>query len=234
MVGSRNGWVEIPYVDCAADAAAWRAGATHSSLDVVPVTIAAGLACTRTSGAADVMRGEETQIFGAMALNPALATGRHLIALPGTHSKWASVEDGRVTGFQTFLTGELFALLRTHSTLTRDSTDDGGAEDEAMGFDAGLARMREGGHLLGALFEARAAQLRQGANGGWAKGFLSGLVIGAEIAEIADRVTGRVALIGDTALTDRYFRALAGIDLRPETHDGEACALAGLALLETP
>ena len=234
MVGSRNGWIEIPYVDCPADAAIWAAGSAHALIDRIPVTIGAGLACTRASGAPDVMRGEETQIFGAMARVPGLAAGRHLIALPGTHSKWASVDDGRVTGFQTFVTGELFALLRMHSTLTRAASDDGAAEDEATGFDAGLARIADGGHLLGALFEARAAQLRTAASGSWARGFLSGLVIGAEIAEILPAATGDITLIGDPALADRYVRALAARGLSATVHTGEACSLAGLALLETP
>jgi 2-dehydro-3-deoxygalactonokinase len=234
MVGSRNGWIEIPYVDCPADPATWAAGSARAMVDQIPVTIGAGLACTRGSGAPDVMRGEETQIFGAMALMPELASGRHLIALPGTHSKWASVEDGRVTGFQTFVTGELFALLRRHSTLTRAAADDGAPEDEAIGFDAGLDRISEGGHLLGALFETRAAQLRTGASGRWALGFLSGLVIGAEIAEILPAATGTITLIGDPALADRYNRGLAARGLGATVHTGEACALAGLALLETP
>ncbi|AJP72495.1 2-dehydro-3-deoxygalactonokinase [Sphingomonas hengshuiensis] len=234
MVGSRNGWVEIPYADCPADAAAWRRGAVHLALDAIPVTIGAGLACTRASGAADVMRGEETQIFGAMAIAPALAHGRHLVALPGTHSKWAQVEDGRVTGFQTFLTGELFALLRDHSTLTRASAEDGADTDEATGFATGLARIDAGGHLLGALFEARAAQLRSGVGGAWARGFLSGLVIGAEIAEIAPAATGEIALIGDPALVERYSQALAARSLTATAYTGDACSLAGLALLETP
>lgn len=232
MVGSRNGWVEIPYVDCPADAATWAAGSAHRPLDGIPVTIGAGLACTRPSGAPDVMRGEETQIFGAMALTPSLATGRHLVALPGTHSKWATVEDGRVTGFQTFLTGELFALLCAHSTLTRALSADGAAVDEATGFDAGVARIRAGGHLLGALFEARSTQLRSGVGGAWARGFLSGLVIAAEIAEIKAVAIGEIALIGDPALIERYRRALASWNLTATPYAGEACSLAGLPLLE--
>lgn len=231
MVGSRNGWVEVPYVNCPADAATWAAQSARLPLDGIPVMIGAGLACTRSSGAPDVMRGEETQIFGAMAQTPSLATGRHLIALPGTHGKWATVEDGRVTRFQTFLTGELFALLCTHSTLTRASSDDGAAVDEATGFDAGLARIRGGGHLLGALFEARSTQLRSGVGGSWARGFLSGLVIAAEIAEIEAVAIGEIALIGDPALIERYSRALAVWNLSATPYAGDACSLAGLRLL---
>jgi 2-dehydro-3-deoxygalactonokinase len=77
MAGARDGWVEAPYADCPADAAAWRAAAKRFDWRGVPVAIMAGLACEGTDGIADVMRGEETQIFGACALDPALATGRH-------------------------------------------------------------------------------------------------------------------------------------------------------------
>jgi 2-dehydro-3-deoxygalactonokinase len=235
MVGSRNGWVDVPYAECPADLSVWRAGAAQIDLDGLSVTIMPGLACTTPRGAPDVMRGEETQIFGAIAIDAALQDGRHLIALPGTHSKWAMVEDGRILGFQTFLTGELFALLRDHSILTRaafpGARDDAAGEDE--GFDAGLARSRDGA-LLGSLFEARSAQLRAGRSPAWALGFLSGLIIGSEIAGAASVfAAGHVGLVGDPKLTARYARALAAHDLATTRHDGDDCALAGLALLET-
>src|SRR5262249_771291 len=98
MVGSRNGLVEVPYAPCPAGVTDWRAAAHRESFDGVPLTVAAGLA--QTGDRPDVMRGEETQIFGAA---PA---GRRLIALPGTHSKWALVEDGRILAFRTWFTGE--------------------------------------------------------------------------------------------------------------------------------
>jgi 2-dehydro-3-deoxygalactonokinase len=235
MIGSRNGWIDVPYVDCPADPSAWRAGAARIDLDGIPVTIMPGLACITPGGAPDVMRGEETQLFGAIAIDPSLRQGRHLIALPGTHSKWAMIEDGRIVGFQTFLTGELFALLRDHSILTRAASPDAQADagDEDAGFDAGLARAR-GGDLLGSLFEARSAQLRAGRSSGWALGFLSGLIIGSEVAgAVAAFAVDHVGLIGDPALTARYVRALAVHDHPTTRYDGDDCALAGLALLET-
>ena len=232
MVGSRNGWIELPYVDCPADRAAWSAGAAKIDLDGISVAVMPGLACTTPRGAPDVMRGEETQIFGAMAIDAALRQGRHLIALPGTHSKWAMVDDGVVTGFQTFLTGELFALLCDHSILTRAASDDAdeGADD---GFAAGLARSRDG-ELLGSLFEARSAQLRAGRSAAWAREFLSGLIIGNEIVgALSGFAADHVGLIGDPGLTARYAHALA-VHGHPTTpYDGDACALAGLALPET-
>jgi len=235
MVGSRNGWIDIPYVDCPADVAGWRDGAATIDLDGIPVTIMPGLACTTPRGAPDVMRGEETQLFGAVAIDPALRHGRHLVALPGTHGKWALVEDGRITAFQTFLTGELFALLRDHSILTRAAAPDGDSDaaGEDEGFDAGVARARDG-DLLGSLFETRSAQLRAGRSAAWGLGFLSGLIIGSEIVGAVSAFSGdHVGLIGDPALTARYARALAAHEHHTTSYDGDDCVLAGLALLET-
>lgn len=239
MIGSRNGWVEVPYVESPADARAWLAGAARLDLDGVPVAIMAGLACTTPAGAPDVMRGEETQIFGAITLTPALATGRHRIALPGTHSKWATVEDGRIVAFETFFTGEMFALLRDHSTLTRagDASRDDPA-DETAGFADGVARAGSGDMLIGALFEARSAQLRRARSPGWALGFLSGLLIGREIVEATASSYDRLVLIGDPKLADRYRRAFTQLrgatGIETDFIDGDACALAGLNLLEIP
>ena len=229
MVGSRNGWAEVPYAECPTDAANWRAHAAQVAFEGGMVTIMAGLAGEGPTGAPDVMRGEETQVFGALALDPRLARGRHLVVLPGTHSKWARMENGRITGFQTFPTGELFALLRDHSILTRVAADKDGCEgDERAGFDHGLARAGEG-QLLGALFEARAAQLRQARSPHWALGYLSGLLLGREVAEAATGAGAeRIILIGDPKLTARYCRTLESCGMLGEAMDGDACALAGL------
>jgi 2-dehydro-3-deoxygalactonokinase len=176
------------------------------------------------------MRGEETQIFGAAALDPTLAKGRAMIVLPGTHSKWAELIDGRVERFHTFPTGELFALLRGHSTLTRAGTDSTGRE---AGFADGLARAGTG--LIAGLFEARAAQLTEGKSLGWALGLLSGLLIGGELAEalaLADDKPGRITLVGDPGLSALYTQAAERHGLPVSHFDGDACAIAGLALLD--
>lgn len=234
MVGSRNGWIEVPYAACPADVAGWAAEAGRIALDGVQVTIMAGLACTAPSGGPDVMRGEETQLFGAIARDPALRDGRHRLALPGTHSKWATIEDGRIIAFQTFFTGELFALLRDRSTLLRAAArSDADPVAEQAGFAHGLTRAHDGDVLLGALFEARSAQLIDGRSPDWAAGYLSGLLIGREIAEVAPAAGETVGLIGDPMLCDRYARALAARGIDTNLLDGDACVLAGLALMET-
>jgi 2-dehydro-3-deoxygalactonokinase len=231
MAGARIGLAEAPYADCPAGVADWSARARRLELDGIPVAIAAGLACLRDDERPDVMRGEETQLFGALRLAPALGRGTHLLALPGTHGKWVGLQDGRVQSFHTFPSGELYALLRERSTLTRVGDDDG---DEAGGFDEGGARARSGAGLLGDLFHARAAQLRAGRTRGWARGYLSGLVLGHEVREaMRDRATGTpVTLVGDPALCARYARLLADAGHIPALLDGDACASAGLHLLE--
>ena len=231
MAGSRNGLIEVPYAPCPADAASWRERIATVEVDGVAVSVAPGLSTANFAGHADVMRGEETQIFGAAAVDPGLATGRVLLVLPGTHSKWAELVDGRIERFHTFPTGELFALLRDHSTLTRAGTDVTGRD---AGFANGLARAGTG--LIAGLFEARAAQLVEGRSLGWALGLLSGLLIGGEFAEalaLAGGRAARIALIGDPGLSALYTQAAERHRLTVSLLDCDACAIAGLALLDT-
>lgn len=235
MAGARAiGLAEAPYADCPAEVDTWARAARGLALDGIPVAIAAGLACGGEAGP-DVMRGEETQLFGLLQRDPALAAGPRRVALPGTHSKWATLRDGRIEHFHTFPTGELFALLREHSTLARAGDDDTG---EDAGFAEGLARAQSAPGLLGALFLARSAQLRAGRTRGWALGYLSGLLVGREVGEAlaaggggAAADAARVALVGAPALTGRYAQALAARGVASEIHDGDECALAGLRLL---
>ncbi|MCE7796334.1 2-dehydro-3-deoxygalactonokinase [Sphingobium sufflavum] len=235
MAGARTGLREAPYVPCPTDRAGWATGMLRFDLVDLPVRIAAGV----RHGDVDVMRGEETQIFGALAREPSLAQGSQLFILPGTHSKWARIENGVVTGFRTFFTGELFGLLRAHSTLARVSAgsgttaDAGDAAERAEGWDEGLARAREGTGLLGGMFESRAAQLLRGRSAVWGEGFLSGLLIGAEVAE-GQRHTPlpeTVVVIGAPELAEHYRRALDGHGVAVRREDGETCVLAGLELL---
>jgi 2-dehydro-3-deoxygalactonokinase len=119
MAGSRTGLAETGYADCPADVNSWARAGVSLLFQDIPLSIAAGLACVDAHGRHDVIRGEETQIFGALSLEPTLSNGPSLFVLPGTHSKWAWVENGCIISFRTFISGELFALLRDHSTLLK-------------------------------------------------------------------------------------------------------------------
>ncbi len=233
MAGSRAGLAEAPYVACPSSAHDWVREAVSLEFDGIPLSIAAGLACEDGSGRPDVMRGEEAQIFGAMALVPDRAVGKALYVLPGTHCKWVHAEEGSVTAFRTFLSGELFDLLQTHSTLLVPGEAGTQAEEEA-GFAAGLDRAGLGEGLAASLFATRSLQLRGGQTRRWAAGFLSGLVIGDEIATMR-RLTSlpdTVSLIGSPALCGRYEQALAPAGVVIDRLDGEACALRGMELLD--
>lgn len=230
MAGSRSGVIEAPYAECPADVSAWSGQAARITLDGLDVAVAPGLAGTAPNGAPEVMRGEEAQIFGALAVSPELAQGEHWFVLPGTHSKWCQVRDGRVLGFQTFLTGELFALLTERSSLLLGADRTARTQDAAAGFADGLSRAGEA-RPIGALFEARSDQLRLGRSGAWAEGYLSGLLIGSEVSE-ATRASGvrAVTVVGAASLAERYRPALEAAGLASQALDGDACVLAGLRL----
>lgn len=232
MAGARGGLAEAGYAPCPLNAADWAQQATRLEIDGIPVIIGSGCAAASPGAAIDdVMRGEEAQVFGALALAPELATGDHRIVLPGTHSKWVSLRDGAIVALRTFLSGELFALLQG-SSLVPPGTDVTGAEAEA-GFTQGLAQARAGTSLAGGLFAARAAQVRHGQAASWAAGYLSGLIIGSEVTEMArDGGTRPITLIGGGALVARYAAALDALGLASQALDGDLCVLAGLEMLD--
>lgn len=232
MVGARNGLYEAGYADCPADAAGWRQSAANITLDGIPLRIGAGVACRDADGRPDVMRGEETQLFGAIRRDSALGAGRHILVLPGTHSKWTWLDDGRISSFRTFFTGEMFALLQGSSLLAAGR--EGHAEEIGDGFEQGLARAQADGGVLGSVFEARAAQLRDGHSAAWGTDFLSGLLLGCELAEMRrlGALPTAVFVIGGTALAQRYARALTAFDVSAALLDGGDCAIAGLELLD--
>jgi 2-dehydro-3-deoxygalactonokinase len=208
MVGSRQGWVEAPYLECPA-----LPGAAAALLTVVPLqggsslSVVPGLRCVGADGQVDVMRGEETQLWGAD-----LAAGSCCV-LPGTHSKWAWIgADGAVERFQTYLTGELYAVLVQHSILGR-LMQTGGAAPEAFadGVRLGLA---EHAHLSHLVFAARTAGLTGTRSPQALPDFLSGMLIGAEIGSARLRdAPHAVTLIGETALSERYATALGLADI---------------------
>jgi 2-dehydro-3-deoxygalactonokinase len=228
MVGSRGGIVEVPYVQAPLGFAEWASRGLKHPADDMPLLIAAGIRGTNAAGAPDVMRGEETQIFGAIDCDAALARGSRTLLLPGTHSKWVEITEGRIMSLQTYVTGELFALLRDHSSLLRagDSREPG-----AHGFAEGLARSRHSG-LASALFETRAAQLTLARSLTWAQQFLSGLLIGDEVsAALRMRSPNSVVVVGDSALAALYREALSAHGVAVDCRDGDHCVVAGLRLL---
>ncbi len=230
MIGSRQGWVEVPYAACPASVTDLAASAVSIPLgDDFPHRvgwIVPGLS-TRNDTVADVMRGEETQILGALQDLTGSGGSSHRLCLPGTHSKWVSIEDGRVTGFQTHMTGEVFDVMRRHSILGRMIEHSAWDKDA---FADGVRRARTPGGLLSHLFGVRASGLFGELNDLTAGAFLSGLLIGHEITAAPDGGIGRVALIGDRRLTGLYADALALFGTDAHLVEGEPAAR-GLAIV---
>lgn len=227
MVGSRNGWVEAAYVPCPAALEDLRTRLQRFTAAGVTVAIVPGVSCTSPLGAPDVMRGEETQLLGALKLQPKLASGKRILVLPGTHSKWVEIEDGRIVRFQTALTGELFALLKAHSTLLATGAEAAASLDEASFADA-VTNVRTGS-LLHALFQVRSRQLLESKSPAQAQAWLSGLLIGADVdGALAMLHPGEVTLIGEPMLVRRYVQALSARGVEAHPLDSDACVLAGL------
>ncbi|MCJ2058022.1 2-dehydro-3-deoxygalactonokinase [Methylobacterium sp. J-048] len=199
MVGSTRGWREAPYIDAPATLQAL-AGA---SLAVAPdVRIIPGVAL-RTGPRPDVMRGEEVQVLGAIRTGAASPTA--LFCQPGTHNKWIETVDGAITDFATVMTGELFALVRTHGILA--GMLDGPVADGAA-FRDGLRRGREACNLAAALFEVRAGVLLDRLTPADAAAYASGLMIGADVGTRTDLGDRPVHLLGGGALAALYTVAI--------------------------
>ena len=179
MIGSRQGWKEAPYLPCPAGAPDIAAALVEIEFDWAQVKLVPGLSATDDAGVAEVMRGEETQVLGVLAA----MGGSGLACLPGTHSKWARVEDGRIVGFTTHMTGETFAALRGHTILGRMMRE--GPSDGAP-FDAGIKRASDAGGLLHHIFGARAEVLAGKLAETEAAAYLSGILIGNEVRAAMD------------------------------------------------
>jgi 2-dehydro-3-deoxygalactonokinase len=222
MVGSRQGWVEAAYraVPCApSEAGAMAVPEVRDGR--IAVRIVPGL---KQAKPADVMRGEETQIAGFLAGEPDFDG---VLCLPGTHCKWVHVSAGEVVGFQTFLTGEVFALLAGQSVL-RHSVGTEGWDDAAFAEAVGEALSRPE-RVMTRLFGLRAEALLAGLEPGVARARLSGLLIGAELAGARAYWLGRaVAIIGSDKVGRAYAAALAEQGVTARRLPVEAMTLAGL------
>ena len=224
MVGSRQGWHEAPYraVPCTPlDPATLVTAPTRDGR--IRVRLVPGLKQVQP---ADVMRGEETQIAGVLALRQGFDG---VVCLPGTHSKWAHLSAGEVVSFQTFLTGEMFALLSQASVLRHGLQGDGW--DEAA-FDAAVSDALSRPERIGArLFSIRAEGLIAGLAAASARARLSGLLIGMELAAARPYWLGQaVVIVGSEAISASYARALKGLGVEARVVKGGDAVLAGLLM----
>ncbi|WGF88668.1 2-dehydro-3-deoxygalactonokinase [Marinivivus vitaminiproducens] len=222
MIGSRQGWREVPYVACPAGPESLAGALLPIALgDGRTLHLAGGLSCVDAHNIPDVMRGEETQILGAIPPG-----GSGVLVLPGTHSKWARVEQGRVTRFATFMTGEVYGLLAGHSILAHGIDRDAPFQPER--FEQGVrAGIETGAGLLHTAFGVRASGLFGRLDGAGAASYLSGLVIGTEIAGVEAaglKGDGTPIVIANADLTARYLDAFRAAGFEGVAGPDEAAA----------
>jgi 2-dehydro-3-deoxygalactonokinase len=221
MIGSNRGWIEAPYVPCPAgfselaDNLAW---AEDGKIAIVPGVCVA-------DGDADVMRGEEVQLVGAVAR--AEIPGDCVVCHPGTHNKWVVVDYGRIAQFRTVLTGELFSMLKEKSILSDLLAGEAKADDA---FAEGARRGLSGNGITADLFGARARALLGQLDRADGASYVSGLLIGEDVRfGLSKFAPSKVYVLGRPELTALYSAALdiAGIESRQS--DGEQAFVAGAA-----
>jgi 2-dehydro-3-deoxygalactonokinase len=208
MAGSRQGWREAPYCPCPSG---FEDVAQHLQwIDKDRIGIVPGLS-TWNDNTPDVMRGEEIQIFGALT-SQQIQTAQFV--LPGTHSKWAHVSDGKISAFKTFMTGEFYALLSQHSILAKTCLPDAPLKKEV--FIDGVMQSQKPGGLLHHAFSARSLALFEKLNPAQSSSYVSGLLIGEEIKSAkADLMAdgSPLLILGNGQLTQRYGFAMAALGL---------------------
>jgi len=232
MAGAKTGWVEAGYVDTPAPLSAVLKQAALVPGETRDIRILPGIA-QRDTRAPDVMRGEETQLLGAVAAD----APRTLVVLPGTHSKWARVEHGMVLDFTTFMTGEMYDALLGHTILGRLPAG-APAVDGTAAFSRGVLRGLGAGGFTHDVFGARTLMLMGELPAGDVPEWLSGFVIGREIrnartwAQHAGDDASRVLVVGSDALAKRYLTALevSEIAATPGPVDAAAAGLFRIAL----
>lgn len=225
MVGSNIGWHPAPYVATLATAETASATAVRFNARGHQFALLPGVETVRPDGFPDVMRGEETQIFGGIGNDTAL------VCLPGTHSKWATVTNGAITSFHTAMTGELLDIIGRHSILLNPKHAPAAQADAAF-LDGVEAVRRSVLGLEALLFTVRSRQLAGVLGPDEADSYLAGLCIGADVRSAlalhADTMV--VTLIGAPVLTAFYAATLESHGISSRQIDGRTAALAGLTM----
>jgi 2-dehydro-3-deoxygalactonokinase len=217
MITSRQGWVELPYVDCPAgpqDLA--KAVHTKSLASGRTIHFLTGLHLKSPTLGHDVMRSEETQVFGA------IESGAKHFVTPGTHSKWIDVENGKITNFATYVTGETFAVMKAHSILGRLMAND---VDDEHAFLNGIDRaFADPAGLLHNLFSARSLALYQELAPEHISSYLSGMIVGAEVGHAISMrdSTQHYIVLASPGIGGKYITAMKHAGLRVSMGDALA------------
>ncbi|WP_067515692.1 2-dehydro-3-deoxygalactonokinase [Endozoicomonas ascidiicola] len=223
MVGSKNGWQDVGYVSapCAIEDLASKVVRIPSQDNTVSF-IVPGVSAINSFVGHEVMRGEEVQIFGLLMQEQNLKDG--LLILPGTHSKQVEIKNFQLTGFRTFMTGEIFSVMSKHSILGKGLSE---ATESSESFFKGVQYAKNPGSLSNLLFSARTEMLLGNLKSSEVLSYLSGLLIGSELSGLSPSQKN-IWLIGSPELTEHYRMALEYLGFTADTADGDTCVQQGL------
>lgn len=230
MIGSRQGWVEAPYCPCPVTIENIAANLVRVE-DFANCYIVPGVALSSGARHADVMRGEEVQIFGALAEDQIASGKKQILCLPGTHSKWAVVKGPILSGFTTSMTGEVYSVMTRHSILKALIEDSEHDDDSA--FHRGLDRASDSDGLLAQLFSGRAEALFDKLEGSAIPSYLSGILIGNEIRAMQKTYQvekdQEIKIVGAPELCRHYIAAFNHFSISHHVIDAQTATLSGLS-----
>ena len=235
-VGSNIGWRNTPYLSCPFAVDDLPLHCTEFTARGSDIVIIPGLECTNSFGEPDTMRGEELQILGWLREDETRLQRTHLVCLPGTHTKWVTLEGGRVKSFQSAVTGELYALISEHSILLAHNVEravDASFEDEAFALGVNACRAARGS-LSHTLFSVRSRILTRQLSTGAAASFLSGVLVTADVMgalELLGEFSETIALIGEPTLCAHFASVLETFGLSSEIADGNNAATRGFSVV---
>jgi 2-dehydro-3-deoxygalactonokinase len=226
MAGARQGWVEAGYIDTPANLASILQRAVPVVGQSRDIRILPGIA-QRDPKAPDVMRGEETQLLGALG-----AGGEALVCMPGTHSKWASVRGGTVERFTTFMTGELFSAVSQETILSLAIANADEAVDTAAFKSAVTSAVEAPALAANLLFQVRSGQLLFGGSPAAAREKISGTLIGLELAAGlgGDKTVRGITLVASGRLQELYRLAFDTLSVAVQSIDSDDAVRRGLSI----
>lgn len=231
QIGSSIGWKETAYLACPISPQEIAKSCVHFTCNGYDITVIPGLSCQLENDNYDCMRGEELQILGWLQLAEQNQKGRHLVCLPGTHTKWVLIEDGKIHLFKTALTGELFDLITNHSVLIQEKSTL--FNQEAFDSGAAFTLHSEMGSFIHGLFSVRSKQLFGQLSAQEASSYLSGLLIGSDVRAAMNAVEwslsaqDKVSVIGAPHLSSCFARVLESQSITTEICKVTATTLLG-------
>jgi len=233
QIGANIGWKETQYLPCPISPKNLAKACLNFKCRDVQINIVPGVNCYIDDDYPDVMRGEELQILGWLQTNSEFRKNRHLVCLPGTHTKWAVVEDGEIKIFRSAMTGELFDLLSHNSVLIQNSEKD---NFDQVTFLSGVNRIKGNGQtndFYHSLFSVRTKQLLSGLTPQNACSYLSGLLIGADVRNAIESYLwdsdefDQIAIIGAEHISNCFAKALQEYNKQCTLYDANQVSIKG-------